>query len=88
MLQVCKKIANIALKLLRLHIPQRMKPSKDFRSFDSTADGRKSPKLAPIHKSGKERHNLYDRFDDEDDEPIDYRPRESARDYYDDGDEE
>lgn len=65
-----------------------MKPSKDFRSFDSTDDGRKSPKLAPIHKSGKVRHNLYDRFDDEDDDLDDYRPRESARDYYDDGDEE
>ena len=44
--------------------------------------------LDPIRKSGKERHNLYDRFDDEDDELMDYRPRESARDYYDDGDEE
>ena len=27
-------------------------------------------------------------FDDEDEEMLDYRPRESARDYYDDGDEE
>lgn len=65
-----------------------MKSNKDLRSFDSTADGRKSTKLTPIHKGGKERHNLYDRFDDDDDEMLDYRPRESARDYYDDGDEE
>ena len=64
-----------------------MKLNKDSRSIDSTADGRKNPKLAPIHKSGKERHNLYGRFDDEDDEPLDYRPRESARDYYDDEEE-
>lgn len=64
-----------------------MKPNKDFRSFDSTADGRKSTKLTPIHKGGKDRHNIYDRFDDED-ELLDYRPRESARDYYDDGDDE
>ena len=65
-----------------------MKMNKDSRSFDSTADGRKNPKLAPIHKSGKERHNLYGRFDDEDDDLLDYRPRESARDYYDDEEEE
>ncbi len=64
-----------------------MKSNKDLRSFDSTADGRKSTKLTPIHKGGKERHNLYDHLDD-DDEMLDYRPRESARDYYDDGDEE
>lgn len=64
-----------------------MKLNKPTRSFDSTADGRKSTKLAPNHKSGKERHNLYDRFDDEDDEPLNYHPRESARDYYDDEEE-
>jgi len=88
MYQLCKKIANIALQLLRIEHSTRMKQIKDNRSFDSTADGRKSHKLDPIRKSGKERHNLYDRFDDEDDELMDYRPRESARDYYDDGDEE
>ncbi|MBQ2413972.1 MAG: hypothetical protein II315_03510 [Rikenellaceae bacterium] len=67
-----------------------MKQTKDLRSFDSTADGKKSHKLDPIRKSGKERHNLYGRFDDDDnDEELDnYRHRESARDYYDDGDEE
>lgn len=82
--QLCKKIANIALQLLRIEHSTRMKQTKDLRSFDSTADGKKSHKLDPIRKSGKERHNLYGRFDNDDEELNDYRPRESARDYYDD----
>jgi len=66
-----------------------MKSNKDFRGFDSAEDRRKSPKLNPIRKSGKERHNLYghlDRDDEDDDQPVtEYRKRESAFDYFDDG---
>lgn len=69
-----------------------MKPAKDFRA---TATGeettRKTPKLNPLRKSGKERHTLYKSLDDdqeEDAELIAYRRQESTFDYMDDDEEE
>lgn len=49
---------------------------------------KKAVKLKPIKKSGKERHTLYSSLDDEDeDEAIGYRKRESVLDYFDDMEE-
>ena len=52
---------------------------------------RRASKLEPIKKSGKEKHSLYSRLDDEDEdedaELRSLRKRESAYDYYDDGEE-
>lgn len=72
-----------------------MKSIKDFRSkqqsFDSEDSMRRASKLEPIKKSGKEKHSLYSRLDDEDEdedaELRSLRKRESAYDYYDDGEE-
>lgn len=53
--------------------------------FDSDDSLRKAGKLAPIKKSGKDRYNLYGGMaDDEDDEQLDYKQRESILDYFDD----
>ena len=68
---------------------------KDFRSkqqsFDSEDSMRRASKLEPIKKSGKEKHSLYSRLDDDDDdddvELRSLRKRESAYDYFDDGEE-
>ncbi|MBE5032404.1 hypothetical protein [Gallalistipes aquisgranensis] len=70
-----------------------MKSTKDFRgsreAFDSGDTIRKAVKLAPIKKSGKERHTLYGELDEEDDPDLtSYKKRESALDYFDDGEEE
>ena len=72
-----------------------MKSIKDFRSkqqsFNSEDSMRRASKLEPIKKSGKEKHSLYSRLDDEDEdedaELRSLRKRESAYDYYDDGEE-
>ena len=68
-----------------------MKSIKDFRSkqqsFDSEDSMRRASKLEPIKKSGKEKHSLYDEDEDEDAELRSLRKRESAYDYYDDGEE-
>lgn len=66
-----------------------MKTSKGTRPTPDHGDElRRAKRLEPIHKSGKERHSLYHGIDDDDDE-ADYRPhRESAFDYFDDGEED
>lgn len=72
-----------------------MKSIKDFRSkqqsFDSEDSMRRASKLEPIKKSGKEKHSLYSRLDDDDEdddaELRSLRKRESAYDYFDDGEE-
>lgn len=63
-----------------------MKTTKGGRAHD-TDELRKAKRLEPLHKSGKERHTLYRRLDEEDEE-YDVRPkRESALDYFDDEEE-
>ena len=69
-----------------------MKSIKDLRSkqqaFDSEGSMRRASKLEPIKKSGKEKHSLYSRLDDDDDVELrSLRKRESAYDYFDDGEE-
>lgn len=64
-----------------------MKTQKGVRERD-TDELRKAKRLEPIRKSGKERHTLYNRFDEEDEEdPMPRTRRESALDYLDDEDE-
>ena len=69
-----------------------MKAVKNFRR-SGTADTeevfKRATKLAPNHKSGKERHSLYSQFDDDAESSVsDYRSkRESVLDYYDDAEE-
>jgi hypothetical protein len=63
------------------------------KGFNHTSDEdvlRKPAKLAPAHKSGKERHSIYGFDDDVDeaDEDFSYRKRESILDYFDDDGEE
>lgn len=60
-----------------------MKDQKGIREHDAD-ELRKAKRLEPIHKSGKERHELYNNFDDEEDEPIIPTKRESVLDYFDD----
>ncbi len=69
-----------------------MKSTKDFRGnrevLDSGDTIRKAVKLAPLKKSGKERHTLYGDLDEEEDlNMMSYKKRESALDYFDDGEE-
>lgn len=62
-----------------------MKTQKGFRIQDHADELRKAKRLEPMHKSGKERHTLYNKFEDEpEDEPILRPRRESAFDYFDD----
>ena len=66
-----------------------MKTQKGIREHD-TDELRKAKRLEPLRKSGKERHTLYSKYEEEDDEE-DYRSyarRESALDYLDDEEEE
>ena len=70
-----------------------MKPNKEFRGKGIVTDPedviKKAVKLTPIKKSGKDKHMLYGRYDDdEEDLDLDYRKRESVLDYFDDGEEE
>lgn len=72
-----------------------MKSTGEFRNkvVDLTDLGKKSVKLEPIRKSGKDKHTLYKGLnsrennpDEEDDDIILVRPkRESVLDYMDDG---
>ena len=70
-----------------------MKSTKDFRGSREVLDSgdtiRKAVKLAPLKKSGKERHTLYGDLDEEEDlNRMSYKKRESALDYFDDGEED
>lgn len=58
-----------------------MKTPKGARPH-GTDELRKAKRLEPMRKSGKERHALYGRIDEEDEEQP-YVKRESALDYFD-----
>lgn len=65
-----------------------MKTPKGIREHDAD-ELRKAKRLDPIRKSGKERHSLYRSIDEEDDENLlGTRRRESVLDYLDEGDDE
>lgn len=67
-----------------------MKTSKGFRDQDHADELHKAKRLEPMHKSGKERHTLYNSLGDEEDEEELQAlrgKRESAFDYL-DSDEE
>ncbi len=66
-----------------------MKTQKGVREHD-TDELRKAKRLEPIRKSGKERHTLYSKFEEEDDDEAytSYVKRESALDYLDDEEDE
>lgn len=67
-----------------------MKTNKGVREparFD-TDDLRRGTRLAPARKSGKDRRRIFANEDDEEDDPVPVTRRESAFDYYDDGEEE
>ena len=50
---------------------------------------KRAAKLEPIKKSGKEKRAIYSRLDeDDDDELLSFKKRESVLDYFDDGEEE
>ena len=62
-----------------------MKTQKGFRNQDRADELRKAKRLDPMHKSGKERHMLYNKFEDDPEDEAILRPRpESAFDYFDD----
>jgi hypothetical protein len=65
-----------------------MKTNKDFRINEPDSDNlQRGTKLAPIRKSGKERHSLYSGLhNDDDDDEVNFHvsKRESVLDYYDD----
>lgn len=66
-----------------------MNSVKDFRKsndFDSGDIVKKGTKLAPIRKSGKERHHLYSSLSDDEEAELDnYKgKKESTLDYFDD----
>lgn len=63
-----------------------MKTQKGIREHD-TDELRKAKRLEPIRKSGKERHTLYSRYEEEDEEEYIPSKRESAFDYLDDEEE-
>lgn len=69
-----------------------MKSNKEVRANNNGSDEtlKKAVKLAPIKKSGKDKHHMYSNLDDEDDEEYmdDYKKKESVLDYYDDGEED
>lgn len=60
-----------------------MKTSKGLREQDHADELRKAKRLEPMHKSGKERHTLYNLFDEDEDEPLITTRRESILDYLD-----
>ena len=62
-----------------------MKTQKGIREHDAD-ELRKAKRLEPMRKSGKERHALYSKFED-DEEYTSYVKRESALDYLDDEEE-
>ncbi len=59
------------------------------RGFGSDDLLRKATRLEPIRKSGKEKQSFISRLDEEDEDPewMALRKRESALDYFDDGEE-
>lgn len=60
-----------------------MKTPKGIREHDAD-ELRKAKRLEPMHKSGKERHTLYNGLDEEEDEEFQLQPkRESILDYLD-----
>ncbi len=61
-----------------------MKPFRELRTAKSDTDEkvRKAQKLAPIKKSGKERHQMLGELDYQED-IMDYPRRESILDYFD-----
>lgn len=65
-----------------------MKTQKGIREHD-TDELRKAKRLEPLRKSGKERHTLYSRYAEEDDDEEAYTPakRETAFDYLDEEEE-
>lgn len=64
-----------------------MKTQKGIREHD-TDELRKAKRLEPMRKSGKERHTLYSKLDEEDEDDYrSYAKRESALDYLDDEEE-
>lgn len=71
-----------------------MKSTHVFRNktHDSEPEDslKRAAKLEPIKKSGKEKRAIYSRLeDDEDDEELlSFKKRESVLDYFDDGEEE
>ncbi len=69
-----------------------MKSHKNAHQSNDVFEGdatKRATKLAPNRKSGKERHHLYQSLESEDDDEDYYLPseRESALDYFDDGEE-
>lgn len=71
-----------------------MKAVKSQHFNDNVESGdvlRRSTKLAPNKKSGKDRHQLYQSLEQDDDDDLDeyfHNDRESVLDYIDDGDED
>ena len=63
-----------------------MKTQKGIREHDAD-ELRKAKRLEPIRKSGKERHSLYNSFDDEEEEILPFAKRESVLDYLDEEEE-
>ncbi|MEG0789622.1 MAG: hypothetical protein RSB23_05260 [Alistipes sp.] len=62
-----------------------MKTPKGFREQDHADELRKAKRLEPMHKSGKERHTLYHKIDDDEDDDLPvYKKPESVLDYLDD----
>lgn len=64
-----------------------MKSNKDFQKSGGDDLFRKTPKLDPIRKSGKERHSLYKSMDEDEDDDLELvtlHRRESVLDYMDD----
>lgn len=60
-----------------------MKTQKGVRVHD-TDELRKAKRLEPMRKSGKERHTLYNRFEEDEDDSYRFTtPRESVLDYLD-----
>jgi len=65
-----------------------MKTSKGIRREHDADELRKAKRLEPMQKSGKQRHTIYSRIDEEEDEELMPRPRrESALDYLDEDEE-
>ncbi len=69
-----------------------MKSNKDSRGgrmgFDSEDSLRRAAKLEPLRKSGKEKRAMFSELDEDEDLDLSYRKRESALDYFDDGEED
>ena len=56
--------------------------------FDSEDSLRRAAKLEPLRKSGKEKRAMFSELDEDEDLDLSYRKRESALDYFDDGEED